>query len=289
MKQKTLSLIVIFIVLLSAFASLTGIMSNDGNDSYQYESIRGQIIEIYGRGIYKHMSADVAVQGIGQDYVTFFIAIPLLIISLAGFLRGSHKAAFVLSGTLGYFFVGYLFYTAMGMYNQLFLVYLALMCLSFFGLFITLKHLQQHDLTELFRKNASGKIVAWFLLFNSVAISALWLQVVLPPLFDGSIYPDQLQHYTTLIVQGLDLGLLLPVCFVVALQLLAGKKDGYIYGTTYIVFLSVLMTALSAKIIAMALNGVNTFPVIFIIPAINLISVSCAVIIIKNVRNRHAS
>ena len=31
----------------------------------------------------------------------------------------------------------------------------------------------------------------------------------MPPLLEGSVYPVEVQHYTTLIVQGLDLGLLL--------------------------------------------------------------------------------
>lgn len=36
-------------------------------------------------------------------------------------------------------------------------------------------------------------------------IGSLWLGVVVPPLVDGSIYPKELQHYTTLVVQGFDL------------------------------------------------------------------------------------
>lgn len=277
------------ISIFSAFAGLTGILSDEGSGSYKYDSIRGETIEIYGKGVYKHMSADVAIQGIAQDYVSVFIAIPLLLFSLIGFFKGSKKAGFLLVGTLGYFFVGYLFYTAMGMYNYLFLVYLVLTCLSFFGLFILLKHLHQFKLEDLFNINSSGKIVGGFLLFNSIAIAVLWFGVVVPPLIDGSIYPKELQHYTTLIVQGFDLGLLLPVCFVVALQLRKVKKDGYIYGTTYIVFLSILMTALSAKIIAMQINGVNTIPSIFIIPVINLISILCAWLMIKNVKNVNES
>lgn len=284
MKTKII-VIVIMISIFSAFAGLTGILSDEGSGSYQYDSIRGETIEIYGKGVYKHMSADVAIQGIAQDYVSVFIAIPLLLFSLIGFLKGSKKAGFLLVGTLAYFFISYMFYSTMGMYNYLFLVYLALMCLSFFGLFLILKDIHHYRLEELFYQNKTGKIVGGFLLFNSIAIAVLWLGVVVPPLIDGSIYPIELQHYTTLIVQGFDLGLLLPVCFVVALQLRKGKKDGYIYGTTYIVFLSILMTALSAKIIAMQVNGVNTIPAIFIIPLINLISIFCTWLMIKNVKN----
>jgi len=43
------------------------------------------------------------------------------------------------------------------------------------------------------------------------------------------------------------------------------------------------MTALTAKIIAMANHGVNVIPVVFIIPAINLITITFAVLMIKNI------
>ena len=120
----------------SSIAAGFGILSDFGQGSFQYESIRGQIVEIYGIGIYGHMSSDVAIQGIAQDYITLFIALPLLIISLIGFSRARPQALFVLAGTIGYFFVTYLFYTAMAMYNIMFLIYVSLLCLSFFGLYL---------------------------------------------------------------------------------------------------------------------------------------------------------
>ncbi|MFW6219208.1 MAG: hypothetical protein ACOC3S_03730, partial [Bacteroidota bacterium] len=183
----------------------------------------------------------------------------------------------------GYFFVTYLFYTAMGMYNFLFLCYVMLLALSFFGLFIstrTLEHMPQYQFSE----NTPAKSVGSFLMINAVAIAFLWLGIVVPPLIDGSIYPLELNHFTTLIVQGFDLGLLLPISFVIGLLLFRKKKLGYIYSTIYLGFLSLLMTALTAKIIAMAINGVNVFPVIFIIPSFNFITVLCTFLMIKNIQ-----
>lgn len=83
------------------------------------------------------------------------------------------------------------------------------------------------------------------------------MNIIVPPLIQGTIYPPELNHYTTLIVQGFDLGLLLPISFIVGLFLIKKKPMGYLYATTYIIFLSILMTALTAKIIAMGKNGVN--------------------------------
>jgi hypothetical protein len=283
--SSKVSIIVILIAILSAVAAAFGIFTDYGNGVFEYESIRGSTIEIYGRGLYEHMSSDVAIQGIAQDYVTLFLAIPVMLVSLIGYRRKSNRAHFVLAGTLFYFLVTYLFYMAMAMYNYMYLLYVVLLGLSFFGLFLTLRQLNGLNVVEAFSSKTPARFVGWFLVVNSICIAFLWLGIVLPPLMDGSVYPPELNHYTTLIVQGYDLGLLLPISFIAGMLLIAKKPDGYIYATTYIVFLSILMTALTAKIIAMAINDVNVIPVIFIIPTINAITVFSAVRMIKNILN----
>lgn len=287
--KNKLTIIVILIAFIAGIASATGIFSDFGTGTFEYQSIRGKTVEIYGKGIYQHMSADVAIQGIAQDYITLFVGVPLLIISLIGYRNNSVRAHFLLAGTLGYFLVTYLFYITMGMYNVLFLAYAALLGLSFFGFFITLKQLNRLNIPELFSEKTPHRFVGWLLIVNPLMIAVLWLGVILPPLFSGTIYPDELNHYTTLIVQGLDLGLLLPACFVTGVLLLRRKSSGYLYGTTYSIFLSVLMTALTAKIVAMAINGVNVIPVIFIIPTINVIIILSAAWLIANIKRKTVS
>jgi hypothetical protein len=284
MRQKNItSVLVILIIIISAIATLFGIFSDNGAGVYEYESIRGQVVNIYGKGIYEHMSADVAIQGIAQDFITLFIGIPLLLISLFGFRKGSLRSHFMLTGILGYFFVTYLFYTAMGMYNFLFLCYVALLAMSFFALLTSLLSFNLSTLTKDFSVKTPNKFIGIFLLINCCIIAFLWLSVIIPPLIDGSIYPAALEHYTTLIVQGLDLGLLLPLGFVSGLLIIKRKPMGYLAATVYIIFLSILMTALTAKIIGMALHNVNVIPAIFIIPVINLIAIYCVIILLKNI------
>lgn len=281
--QKPVTILVILIAAIAALTTSFGIFSSDGPGPYSYESIRGKTVEIYGRGIYQHMSADVAIQGIAQDYVTLFIAIPLLLISMIGYHRNSLKSRFLLAGTLGYFGVTFLFYTAMGMYNILFLGYVSLLGLSFFGLMLTLFSFDVSKIPDSFSPKTPAKFVGGFLIFNALSIALLWLSIIVPPLIDGTIYPDALQHYTTLIMQGFDLGLLLPLAFVSGLLLFKRTAMGYLSGTVYIVFLSILMMALTAKLIAMALNNVPVIPAIFIIPTFNLITILCAGLMIKNI------
>jgi hypothetical protein len=275
--KRTITILVIFIALAAGIAAGVGVFSSGGPGPFDYESIRGRTVPIYGDGVYRHMSADVAVQGIGQDVVTLFIGIPVLLVALVLARRGGLRARLVLGGVLGYFFVQYLFYLVMGMYNPLFLVYTALAGTSFFALALVLLGVNLTTLGTAVDERAPVRFAGGFLVVNAVAIGLMWLQVVVPPLLDGTIYPAQLQHYTTLIVQGLDLGLLLPLSAVAGLLLMRRTPMGLLLGPVYLVFLSFQMTALVGKLVAMGLTGVSIIPAIFIIPLIGVVAIGSAI------------
>lgn len=187
--QKSITILTSVIIFLSAIAALTGILSSDGPGSFEYESIRGETVQIYGKGVYRHMSADVAPQGVAQDVVTLIVGIPLLVFSLLYARKGSLKGRFILVGTLVYFLVTYLFYLVMGMYNALFLVYTALLGTSFFALTATLFSFDLKDLPKSFTESVPVKSAGGFLILNAFLIALLWFEIVVPPLFDGSIIP----------------------------------------------------------------------------------------------------
>lgn len=285
--KKSISILASVIVLLAIIAASVGVFSNGGQGPHQIETVRGNTVTIYGKGIYKHMSADVAPQGIAQDYVTLFTAVPLLIISLIWARGNSLRGRLLLAGTLGYFLVTYLFYLVMGMYNALFLVYVTLLGTSFFTFAQTLLSINTKGLRERFNESMPVKWTGGFLIFNSIAIGLMWLGIVVPPLLDGSVTPTEVEHYTTLIVQGLDLGLLLPMAFVSGLLFIRKQPFGYLLAPVYFVFLSILMVALTAKVIAMGLLGQNVIPAIVIIPLFGLISIICSILIFKNIKEPH--
>lgn len=279
--KKLISILVLLILIFVTIASLTGILSNSGSGEYEFTSIHGQVINIYGKGIYKHMSSDVAIQGIAQDYVTLLIAAPYLLITLFRSRKGSVKGRLLMSGVLLYIFLTYLFYMNMAMYNSLFLVYIAITGLSFFALATTLLSIDTKQL--IMSKKTPVKFIGGFLIFNAISIALLWLGVIVPPLIDQSIVPLSVEHYSTLNVQAFDLSLFLPLSFVAGWLLIKAKALGRLMAPVYLVFLSLLMTALIAKIIAMGFAGVNIIPAVFIIPCIAIVAIICKVMLIKNI------
>lgn len=281
--KKTTTLLVILIAIFAFIATLAGITSTGGSGAYEYKSIRGQTVTIYGKGLYQHMSAEVAIQGIAQDYVTLFIALPFLLFALYRFRIQSLKGKFLLAGVLSYLFLTYLFYMNMAMYNSMFLVYVALTGLSFFALVLTLLTFETDQLPKIFKDKTPVNFIGGFLIFNAVIIALLWLGVIIPPLLDKTIVPIAVEHYTTLNVQAFDLSLFLPISFVAGLLLIRKSKFGYLMAPVYLVFLSLLMLALIAKLIAMAMQGVNIIPAIFFIPSIALVAIICSIILLRNI------
>jgi hypothetical protein len=282
--KKPITILVLLIVAASFVSTFTGILSSEGPGKYEYESIRGEKIIIYGKGLYQHMSADVAIQGIAQDYITLFIGVPLLLISLFFARKNSLRGLFLLAGTIGYFLVTYLFYLTMGMYNQMFLVYAFLLATTFFAFVLTVSELNLDEIKGIFKSEKLVRIAGIFLIINATLVGLLWLGVVLPSIFDGTVYPKELQHYTTLIVQGFDLGLLLPIAFVAGILAIRKNRFGFLFTPIYMIFLSLMMIALVSKILFVANEGQNVIPVIFIMPTIAVIAILFSVLLLKNMK-----
>ncbi len=286
--KKSISILVLLISFASLIAASFGIFSKEGPGNYEYESIRGEKIVIYGKGLYQHMSADVAIQGIAQDYITLFFGVPLLLISLFFARKGSLTGLYVLAGTIGYFLVTYLFYLTMAMYNQIFLIYAFLLGTTFFAFILTALEFSIDSIKTIFKSEKLVRNAGIFLIINASLVGLLWLGIVLPPIFDRTIYPKELRHYTTLIVQGFDLGLLLPIAFVVGILAIEKNRFGFLFTPIYMIFLSLLMIALVSKILFMAGAGQNVFPVIFIMPTIALISITFSVMLLKGIITRNS-
>ena len=102
--MRMLSLIV---AVAAAAAALIGIFSTEGPGPFTYESIRGEEVLVHGIGVYKHMPADVAIQGIAQDWITLVLAVPVLLFCALRLPRFSRVGKLIHAGTVTYFFIGY--------------------------------------------------------------------------------------------------------------------------------------------------------------------------------------
>ncbi len=278
---RRLTALIVSLGLLAACAAGAPLILRGGPGPQRHKSIRGVEIVTHGFGPYRHMPADVAVQGLAQDLVTLAIGVPFLLLTLVWARRGGRAGHLALSGAVAYLFVQYFLYLGMGTYNELFLLWIALVLLSSQALFRILLAVPPSTFTAAPISVRARRYVGGFLILNGVLITILWLQVIVPPLIKGTIYPAGLGHFTTMIVQGFDLALFLPTSLLAGYAYLKRRSLGDLLAPVYAVFVALQMLALLAKIVWMSIIGVSAGPALVIIPVLLAGAIFAAVIALR--------
>jgi len=282
--QKSISILVFVITIFAISAASYAVFSTQGAGQYEYRSIFGETVSIYGVGLYKHDSVSMAAQAIAQDYVTLFLGIPLLIFSLYLSRKGRLKGHLLLTGTLGYFLYTYASYSFLSMYNSLFLVYVILMSASFFAFTLAMMSFEIAKLPLFFKEKLPVKLIGGFLLFASFLFGMMWLGKIMKPLINHTPV-EGIEHYTTLVIQALDLGFVVPIGIISGILLIKRKPFGYLLGPVIIIKDITLLTALTAMVLLQLQAGVEVQPIVVaLVIGLNLIVIYLMILILKNVK-----
>lgn len=199
-----LSIVVIF---LSAIASFGGIFFN---------------------GLYRDNEFVNAVW-FGNDIVTSFIVLPIMIGALIFSFRNSLKAQLIWMGTLWYMVYNYIFYMYGAAFNKFFLLYVFIFTLSVFALILVL---MKTDIQTLAKRTSSKIPVKWisgFMLFFAIFIGSLWIVQSLSFVFTNEIPIGITQTGNpTGVVFATDLSLLVSTLTVGAILLRRREVWGYL-------------------------------------------------------------
>lgn len=279
----SINILVIGIAILALCASLTGVLSDGAGMQYEFKSINGEVVKILGSGLYENDSVSVAAQGIASDFVTLVLGIPLLLISLYFANKNSYRARLLLTGTLGFFLYTYMSYTFLWMYNKFFIVYVALMTLNLYAFILSMMSFDLENISSHFKKELPVKILSGFQFFVAFAIGMLWLGRIAPSISSGAV-PVGLEHYTTLVIQGMDLGIVVPTAVLSGVLLIKRKPFGYLLSSVIILKSITMTTAISAMIINQAIEGIQMNLVeVVVFPLFNILAIVCMVLLIKNI------
>lgn len=277
-KQKIVERLVILIGILSAVACIIGIFDQTAYEYAPVVTSFNEEIQLYQKGLYARDSVSAAIQAIAQDAVTLFIGIPLLVVSFVMIKKKKKSGLFLLSGVLGYFLYTYMSYSFLMTFNVFYLIYVLLMVLSFYAFIVVYEMLRESiDI----RRLAAGfpkKMTYRFLWAVGIMILLMWLGRIVPAMISGKA-PVGLENYSTLVIQSLDLGVVVPACFVIGYLLKKSNPKGYILSGVLVMKGEMMAAAVSAMGISMKLHGVEistveliVFPCIFIF---------CSVFVIK--------
>lgn len=210
---------------------------------------------IFLKSTYARETPAWAVQGIGQDIVNV-IAVAILFFVVYWVNKGSVTAILIWSGVLLYLIYAFAIYAFDVHFNHLFLVYVAILGLSFYALVGSVIQLHLDRLQASFSHQITARLVSVFLLLLGIVFSLLWFSEEIPALVTGTIPASVLTaNLPTNPVHVLDLGLYLPAIITTAVMLWRRKLLGYLLAGPLLVFSILTETAILAIFLVTSSTG----------------------------------
>ena len=268
---------------LALFAALAGVWPAEGAP-YSLTTFRGETVEINARGLYYWDTVSSASQMQANDLVTLVLGLPLLALSFWLTLRGSLRGRILLAGTLGFILYTYITMAFGAHYNALFLVYVALLSLSLFSFVLVMMSFDIESLPLHFSDQLPRGWIAGLLFFAAAFLSLAWLGRIAATFAPDAI--PSLENTTSMFIQVMDLGIIVPVCLLSGILLLRRHPWGYLLSSVGLMKFLTMGTAVSLMAVNMMRVGVPVSMVeVVIFPAIALANLVIVVILLKNIQS----
>jgi hypothetical protein len=271
---------------LALVAAGVGVLYQGEGSPVLFTTVRGVTVQLYGQGWYRLDTPIAAVGFMAADAVTLIAAIPLLVIATLLYRRGSLRGGLLLSGALAYFLYNYGSVAFGAMYNNLFLVYVAIFSASLFGLILVLTSFDASTLPACFSARLPGRGISLFLIVSGVILMLVWIVLsIIPALLQGTA-PLEVAFYTTFTTAVIDIAIVAPALIVSGMLLRRRDPIGYLLAPMLLVFTVTLGLNLTAAGIAQLATDVISvgqalgFTVPFVI--LTLIAIGLTVSVFRN-------
>jgi len=245
--NTTLKWLISIIFFLALIAALAGIWPAEGK-TVALTNFRGEKVTINGRGLYYWDTVSMVAQMQANDLITLVLGLPLIAISFFWSLRGSLRGRLLLTGTIGFILYTYITMAFGAQYNSLFLIYVALFSLSLFSFILLIKTFDLIKLPRHFSSKLPRRWISGLLFFAALFLSMAWLGRVFATFSTGAI--PQLENTTSMFIQVMDLGIIIPVCIISGVLLIRRHPLGYL-------LTSISLTKFLTLGIAVSLMGLN--------------------------------
>jgi len=208
---------------------------------------------LLGQSPYDEETASWAIQGRGQD-VGNLLAVVILLLSGYRHQHGSHRAGVVWLGTLLYLVYAYVVYAMAVHFNQLFLVYVAVLGLSSYAVMLSMTRLRKVD--ETFAAPADRTFAAYTCIGIGVLFGALWLSELVPATVTDEVPPSVADAGLWVNpIHVIDLAILLPAMVLAGRLALRGNAAGEFLLGPLLVFSVLMGSSIVAATVLMAAAG----------------------------------
>jgi hypothetical protein len=209
--------------LCAAVATLGGIAAGlgvfaRGDGIYEtVTSARGELYEVATTGVYAGNARQLVAEGVGWDVFTLIVAVPILLIAAVLLARGSFRGTLIAGGMLGYFVYMHLEYAVTWAFGPMFGLFIATYGLSIVGLIGIATLVADAGVEGRFSDAFPRRSWAALSVGMAILLTILWVGRIA----EGLAAEIPILHgETTMTVQALDLGLVVPVSLVLGVVVL---------------------------------------------------------------------
>ncbi len=249
-----LNWLVPLIAILAIITAGAGLFAPGGAGPFTFTTLRGQTVEMYGRGVYQNDSLIAGAGFRGTDAVTLCLAVPLLLAAWISALRGARNGHIVLIGVLFYFLYNGASMTFSAAFNSLFPFYTALFSASLYAVIVALTTFDSATLARQVMPGFPRRGSAIFCFVAGIGTLFIWWSELIGPLLTGQA-PAHLGPYTTMFTHGFDSAVITPAAVIAGILLLQRRPLGYLLAAPVMILCALIGVVVIGQTISQAAAG----------------------------------
>lgn len=246
------SAICVAVALLAGVAAGFGVFVRGDGSATTVTSPRGESYELVTTGVYAFNAERVVAEGVGWDVFTLFAAVPALLVTAVGVARSSLRARLIAIGLLGYFFYQYLMYAMAWAFGPLLPVFIGVFALAGVGIVTIAASVDVASLPALLGDGYPRRGIALLCWVMAALLTAMWAKRIVAGL-TGEWGTAMLLGQTTMVVQAMDLGLIVPLAIATGAMVWNSRPWGYLLASVFMVKAVAMATAICAMLVSAAL------------------------------------
>jgi hypothetical protein len=232
---------------LTAVAAALGVFGRGSGAFETVVSSRGETYEMAIDGVYANSSRTLVAEGLGWDVFTLLVVVPALALAAWWVGRGSTRGLLVAGGLLAYTTYMYLEYAVTWAFGPIFPLHIAILAVSTAGLLAVASEFAGAYVGHGFAERFPRRAYAGLTLTMAAVLTVLWAARIADAL--GAAIPE-LAGETTMTVQALDLGLVVPISAVLAVAVLLRRRSAIVAAASFSVFFITMSAAIGSMMVS---------------------------------------
>jgi hypothetical protein len=285
--SKTLVMLSFLVAILALVASGVGLFWQGEGAPFTFTTLHGQSIEIYGRGLYRYEWAFKAPVLRGADVILLFLGIPMLIVAILLYHRGSLRGGFLLTGMLSCFLYNAASLAFGAAYNDLFLLYIVYFSASLYAFILAFRMMDLEALPAYISSDLPRRGIAIFIMLSGLS-TGVWLMDIVAALIEGGV-PANVASYATDVTAVIDVGVIMPTAFVTGVLLLRRKPMGYPLAATMLILLALVGMIVAGQTVMQIIEGIVLSPgefAAFVVPFVllSLVAIWLTITLLRHIK-----